>query len=462
MTINESTLQIVEDSQEAREVELFKLVMKYMVSYLLEGFVNPDITKGFNIDGEKALNFNTALKIRFLLDEEIRGFLKRLGTYLRSIRTELSREMDIRKGEVRGRIDWRRTIQAWTSSIFQDKTTLVINKPIRNYDIPENLVLKKIVMLLSELISDDQVKVEIERNYDWNQRLKEGRHHVQEVLKNVYFKRIMEKDIEITSRMKAQVRKSRKKLYRESCKILEKYQSVFLQHELGQLLRDTFINPNNIEKTYELVCLFRIIEVLEKASGWKIEKLREITINRNETAVLAHEQSDYRIRVFYNVTEPAKLSFYDSTEPPITKRALNKITSAYFGEKKERTRRPDIILELAQGKVVKDYVVFEVKYTENMDYVVDGIYQALHYLFDLKRLRSQNYFFKRELGNGYNAGVIAYRLDLSPSCDKIDQLGNKSLKVKLFDFTDLQDSEALNVFFHNFLKQHDLVKSRYQ
>jgi hypothetical protein len=70
---------------------------------------------------------------------------------------------------------------------------------------------------------------------------------------------------------------------------------------------------------------------------------------------------------------------------------------------------------------------------------------------------ARDYFFERGLGKGYNAGVIAYRLDLPPTCNKMDRLEDGSLKVKLFDFTDLRDFGALEMFFHRFLQQHGLV-----
>lgn len=130
-----------------REVEmLVESIIKYMTAYLLNGFVDSNITKGFDVSGAKALDFPTALKIRFLLDEEVAAFLKILETYLRRTKTEVSREKDLSKGEVRGHIDWGRTFQTWATSGYKDKTVFAIDKPIKNYDIPENLILKKLYL----------------------------------------------------------------------------------------------------------------------------------------------------------------------------------------------------------------------------------------------------------------------------------------------------------------------------
>ena len=425
-----------------------------MVYYLLGGFVNPVITRGFDIHGARALDFDTALKIRFLLDPEVREFLKELEKYLRRIRIEVSREKDLVKGEVRGRIDWARTIQVWASTGFQDRTTLAISRPIRNYDIPENLVLKKTVTILNEFMNEKKVRREIERDYNWSKKLQERRRYIKGILRNVHFKRIMDaKAIHITPRMKSQVKRSRKRLYIESCRIFEKYQVVFLRHELSELLKDTFIDPDNVEKTYELFCLFMIIKTLD-VIGWHVEKLEEIVADRGETAVLT--QDEHEIRIFYNVTDPARLRFYDRAEPKETKKALQEITKSYFGKERQlTTRRPDIILEFRRGQVVKDYVVFEVKYTSNDDYVVEGVYQALHYLYDLKREDERVYFYKKSLGRGYNAAVIAYKL--SPNIDKDNKVEDVNLKVKLLDFEDLADYTALIAFFRNFFEHQGLV-----
>lgn len=411
--------------------------------------MNPIITRGFDIHGARTLDFDTALKIRFLLDPEVKDFLAELEKHLRRIRTEVSREKDMMKGEVRGRVDWAKTIQVWASTAFLDRTTLATSRPIRDYNIPENLVLKKIITILNDLMKDKEVRSEIERDYDWSKNLQKRRQYVQRILRNVHFKRIKDaKAIRITSRIKSQVRRSRKKLYRESCKILEKYQHVFLRHEIGELLKETFIDPDNMEKTYELFCLFTILETLREHMHWKTIKLKEIRANRAETAVLVQDECE--IRVFYNVTDPARLNFYSRTEPKETKKALQEITRSYFGtEKLDKTRRPDIILEFRSEQTVKDYVVFEVKYTRDDDYIIQGVYQTLHYLYDLKREKEKGYFFKKSLGRGYNAAVITR--ELSSSIHKDNSMEDANLKVKLLDYKDLVDGTTLITFFKKFL-----------
>jgi len=411
-----------------------------MTSYLLSGRVNADITKGIDFRFSRSLNLFTALKIRFLLHQEVREFLRILRSHLVRIRTEVSRERNLSKGEVRGHIDWKRTMQIWASTAFHDKTTLATSRPVKNYDIPENLILKKTVTIMKDFMDDKEVKAEIEREFAWSKELEENRHSVGEVLRNVHFRRIMDKSITVTPRMKTQVKKSRRKIYRKSCEIFEKYETVFLQQKIGELLERTFIDPENVEKIYELFCLFTVIKTLEEQMGWEVVKLKEITKERNETVVLRKGKS--QICIFYNVT--GNLQFFDRTEPFEIKNALNLITQAYFGSaKQDMTRRPDIIIELSTDGLVKDYILLEVKYTENEDYTVAGISQALHYLYDLKKEAS--IFFGANLGNGYNAAVIAYKLP--KTAVKTDRLENQKLKVKIFDFDDLRNHADLKEFF---------------
>jgi len=415
-----------------------------MTSYLLAGRVNPDITKGIDFKFSRSLNLFTALKIRFLLHPEVKDFLKILRSHLVRIRTEVSRERSFSKGEVRGHVDWNRTLQIWASSAFIDKTTLAISRPVKNYDIPENLILKKIITIMKNFMDDTEVKTEIEREFEWSTELKESSHNVSEVLRNVHFRRIMDKNITVTPRMKAQVRKSRRRIYRKSCEIFEKYETVFLQQKIGELLERTFIDPENVEKIYELFCLFTVIKTLEEQLGWEVIKLKEITKERNETAVLRKGQ--LQISIFYNVT--GDLEFLDTTEPPEIRDALNLITKAYFENvKQDTTRRPDIIIELAMGGLAKDYILLEVKYTENEDYMVAGLSQALHYLYDLKKETGK--IFGASLGNGYNAAVIAYKLP--KTVVKTGKLDHQELKVKLLDFDDLMNGETLKLFFEKCL-----------
>ncbi len=430
-------------------------IIDFMVSYLLKGtFVNPNITKGLNISGSTALNFNTALKIRFLLNDDVRKYLKNLEVFLRRIRTEVSREKDIVKGEVRGHIDWRRTVQIWASKQFKDKSLLALSRPFKNYDIPENIILKKMITIFQNFMSDRYVRKELERDYSWSKELQKSRKHIHQIFKNIHFNRISDVNkIRITSRMISQVHNSRKQLYRDSCNIFVKYQTVFIKHELGLILRETFIDPRNIERTYELFCLFMIIKTLIDQMGWTPQKLQVITQKREETAIL--KKNDCTLTIFYNVADPAKLEFYDRTEPKETKQALKEISQAYFGKAKlVTTRRPDIIIEL-NGKGIKDYLLCEVKYTPHENYIVEGISQTLHYLYDLKREADRTYFFQNSLGRGYNAMVIAHYLP--PTVNTNRHIDNSNLKVKLFDYNDLILTINVVKYLEKFFEPYNLI-----
>ena len=167
-------------------------VIEYMLAYLLGGFVNPKVISGFNVDGVTGLDLKTALKIRFLLDEKTEEFLNELQHYLRRIRTEVSRETTLVKGEAKGHIDWRGTIQKWASSGFKDKTLFNVSVPIKNYNIPENLVLKKTISILDSFMRDKRIEKEIKQNYRWSKRLRDSGKNVRDALGNVYFKKIVD------------------------------------------------------------------------------------------------------------------------------------------------------------------------------------------------------------------------------------------------------------------------------
>ena len=436
---------------ETEKEALLAPIFEYMVAYLLGGYVNPEITTGYNVDDATGLNLDTALKIRFLLDEATEEFLRKIKVCLRGIRTEVSSEKNRIRGAAKGQIDWKRTIQTWASSRFIDKTLLHVSRPVKNYDIPENLVLKKTISILNNFMNDKKVGTEIDGEYTWSKQLQESRKHVKEALKNVYFRRIMDsRKIRITPRMKNQVRNSRKEIYREGCRVLDNYEKVFFNHELSKLLKETFIDPDNIERTFELLCLFTIIKILNKKMGWELKSISEITGNRNETARLV--KSDFEINFFYNVT--GELEFYDTTEPPQITEAIKSITLAYFGKKlRDNTRRPDIILELKsvneEEKIIVDYAVFEVKYTRNRNYIIQGISQVLHYLHDLK-VKGKGCFFEDNFGGGYNAAVIVR--ELIGNINDEQNLANHNLAVKIFDFNDLVGiSDSIRVFLHEFL-----------
>ena len=96
------------------------------------------------------------------------------------------------------------------------------------------------------------------------------------------------------------------------------------------------------------------------------------------------------------------------------------------------------------------YLLFEIKNTEDSEYIIEGAYQALHYLYDLKE--GGTYFFGKTFGNGYNAAVVAFKLNLQPNRTEITN--NPALKIKLLDYTDLVERNALNLFINKFLEQN--------
>lgn len=91
--------------------------------------------------------------------------------------------------------------------------------------------------------------------------------------------------------------------------------------------------------------------------------------------------------------------------------------------------------------------------TEKKDYIVEGIYQALRNLYDFTSKVKRTFFFEEKglpLGNGYNGAVIAYKLPAAAHNRKRDFLEKKNPRIKLFEFSDLKESNALKIF----LKDH--------
>ena len=76
-------------------------------------------------------------------------------------------------------------------------------------------------------------------------------------------------------------------------------------------------------------------------------------------------------------------------------------------------------------------------------------------MHDLKREEERAYFFRKNLGKGYNAAVIAYKL--SSNIYKDDKVEDENLKVKLLDFEDLVDRTTLIAFFRKFFEHQGLV-----
>lgn len=381
--------------KKAKEEVLLGQVADFFNQYLKSGVIDyssftQDIDPNLNID-----NINRLLRLHFVLTSKesdgtlgVLDFMEELPSRLRRIKTATGAEAQFFEGEVRGKIDWDKTVKIRLNSNPKDKTIYSCKKIQRNYDIPENLVLKRLLQIIYSIIFED-LRNASRNKFDW---LKEWTYEkeLSEVLKsaylkNAYLKRIDLGETAVTPRMIARTSKSRLALYRDAAALLNRYNRLMAYNidaqEAKSILRNTFIKPKQIETLFEF---YWVIEIIKRFGDVRLQLIEE------GSAYVAHwYHNDYRYEIYHNSS--AGFNFV----PQILAPTPNQPSDAYYPRKYKAIKefeyltlseyfgnlRPDVILKkIDHNGIVVAVLIGEVKYTLDKMYALQGLKELLTYM----------------------------------------------------------------------------------
>ena len=170
-------------------------------------------------------NLEQILRIHFLLKPKVKNFIEELPYLIRNIKTSTQKNNREVNGEIRGRIDWQATIAHRSKSNFTDKSRFVCQQVDKDFNIKENLVLKKFLNIIDEILINDLNSIWSDYQWlsDWFSSDGLFNSFDQIINKNIYLQRINLDNIIITDRMINDSKKSRNVLYRKAAELLEFY-----------------------------------------------------------------------------------------------------------------------------------------------------------------------------------------------------------------------------------------------
>lgn len=318
-------------------------------------------------------------EIRFLLSDDVMYFINTVmsGIINRLSKESLNKTITIRN-KIIGKVDWQKTIITQTLS-GNDKTIYVTKTVSNKFDLPENRLMRYIIELIHKLAKKYIVDSVVGRMWyeditlsdKWTEKVKYIYSKTQTMLKNPIIKQIS-RISEITEKMIIATRYQRNNHYGDLADlaemILQAMESPFkyLMNELG----DKILEPLNRDDLYEIAVLFKVISVIQEY-GWKEEEIG--LIGGKKRYVSLFEKEDKSLKVYYQ-----KLP------------SLLKANSKYSTIMKDygvsdRARRPDIIIEIeVKGKL--EYLIVEVKRSQNLRYLSDGAYKVFGYMKDYETI----------------------------------------------------------------------------
>lgn len=420
--------------------ELLEQLTEDILVYVMHGEVSTEIVaKNIKPQGldERFDEYRRLVDLHFVLKPEVIDFVEALPVRLRRIKTQTRSISRVRNGTVDGRINWSSTIKTRYSQNPGDTALFVCDNRSEDYDVDENLVLKK---LLAVIYSTLQESTEyLDADYDWiADRWKENKNLVRQltqiVERNVHVRRIRKPaQYEPTGRMLSVAENSRHEIYREAAALLQLRDDILTGDEnaIRTLLDETTITPDDEETLLELFVLFRFIATLERLAGDETT-VRTIQTGRQEVAriqgekeiVIYHDNSAGDRKLSF-VSTPEEKSDEDLTRSELVHRMTQSVVSDYFGrEFTNSTGRPDVIvLEIvSEDEFEYEYLITEVKNSTSVDTIRQGIKETLEYLAFLRV--NDEYVYSGELpeeyfGSGWNGMLVIQDLDKeTPSTDE--------------------------------------------
>jgi hypothetical protein len=420
--------------------EILEQLTQDVLAYVMRGgFPESEVARSIKPEGldERFAEYETLLDLHFVLKEDVVTFVRELDARLRSVRTETERVSRTRRGTVDGRIDWAATTKRRYSGNPSDRSLFVCENRSEDYDIPENVVLKRLLSVVYTTL--EAAEEYLDGDYEWVRETWKGDAQLIEDLRrvmerNVHVRRIRDPETyEPTERMLTVAESSRQEVYREAATLLRTRDRIFDgdEAEIRSLLDETAVTPDDDNTLFELFVLFRFVAVLERLEDGQV-RFETISSGRQEVARL---DGDREIVLYHdNSAADRDLSFLaEPDEASRTERvqqvALD-VANGYFQDRSFRnhTGRPDVIvLEIRDEDAdEREYLVAEVKNSTRTDTIRRGIKETLEYLAFL-RVNEEFVFEGDYFGTGWNGVLVVQDLD-EPTAN-VDEQADREIKI---------------------------------
>lgn len=423
--------------------ELVDALSEDVLAYVMHGNIPERHLVGeLRPDGldERFADFEALVRLHFVLHPDVVAFVEALPKRLRSIKTQTKDVTETTRGSVDGRVDWQSTVRTRHARNPRDGALFVCERRYENYDVAENLVLKRLLALIYRTLQD--IEPFVERGYDWvTQRWRENGELVDEMRRvferNVHVTRIRDpKTYEPTERMLERAEAARAPVYREAADLLRRYRrSLDADAEaIRSLLERTAITPDDDETLFELYVLFRYVAAIEELRDdrFTVETIDTASgaVARLETgaeSVVLYHDSSAADRGLSFEPEPFEKADDELSRTERVQREAREVAQTYFRDREFRsvTGRPDVIVLEVETAETREYLVTEVKHSALVETVKQGIRETLEYL---AFLRQDGEFVHEDgfFGSGWN-GVLVVQDIQDEETAPIDE--QRSIKV---------------------------------
>lgn len=372
-------------------------------------------------------DIESLLKTHFVLTEEdppdvgVVDFVDRLYDRIRRVKTETTGKREDIHGAIRGTVDWHQSAKRRSRIGRTDAPLYVCIQQETNYNIEENLVLKRLLTVIRDILENElEPALDEPSGYGWlgywHPAAKSDAEPPHEQLvrlyeENVYLQRVEVEDTDITHRMIESVKRSRSRLYRDAAELLDRYRRL-MRHELTdeearQVLDHTMIRPKADDTLFELYWIFRLLNSFGDVT---YRVIRDDT----KSVVASWEGEDSTYRLYHDVTgdhltfredlgrETVEEDGYLFRMQAVLHRwqELSEHLLNRGGSESLWGGRPDIVLERLppdeEPAKASQVFVGEVKYTNSQDYAATGLRELLEYMAFVRHSSDTSYIEKQD------------------------------------------------------------------
>ena len=368
--------------------KIFEMIDKdFLQLYFFQGDVfeiNNQIKNFFDLENDLEI----LRSIHFILSPQVLSLLKYLPFLLRNLSHSTYRKNEVMRGRIRGNINWNDTIKTRLSSGYNDKTLFVCSPPNKYYNLEENQLLK---FLLNKIIHLKEYNLpfanpskyefnfeKIDESDDWYTKVRDRYEVCKKTLKKVYFDDIDNIEKVSPKHLKKIVNHKNFLYSKIVYDVYKLYYDLFIDYDemvLRDFIKQTIIKSRDSNKLYELY----VFSELDKAIPGNSEYFL-LYDNKKGNLIKKRLNGEVWATIYYQMTptDLDKISKY------------KKLCQGYsIGCK---VRAPDVIVKFEQENT---YRLFEVKNTDNKNYIRDSIYKVMGYLNDFEGDENEKYLTEK-------------------------------------------------------------------
>lgn len=345
---------------------------------------NTHLNLDFELDNLNDHDQKILLFIYFIINPVTQNLINSLKKYRSDISISTRKHQTIYYGQVKGSINWNLTIKERLSTSSLSNPLFVCNPTKKDYDLPENIILKHLLSKLYEMTSYILRRVnDVKEQKSWIHVLKYSAEEINSTLNSPYIK-LISNVVKIDNRLLQHLKETKKSHYKLLFNCYTLYKKVFIkkdkEYQESILLERALINLED-DKLYEIYILFKLYRQLDTYTKDKSFKLLGTTKTNSSICIYKFKTGVLEIRF--------------QTLPEITQANCKYVSivnnARPSDERSQSPRCPDIFLSWKPISEERFHNIFiELKHSSEKDYFGESVYKAFGYIYDFNTTLSDS------------------------------------------------------------------------